>query len=124
MLKMKSARSNFSLTTLSAVIALSSINIVLADGVQAWCGNGCSSDPDAGIACTDWEPGSSSSSCQAKAICSSECTVWSTANKGVDRMLRLKPTSTEHDLTLFQQQVKGVIGVQTMPKSKFWQQAR
>ena len=56
------------------------------DGVVAWCGNGCSTEPDGGTACTDWTPGSGSGqSCQAHALCSSECTTWPTsANAAVN----------------------------------------
>jgi hypothetical protein len=48
----------------------------------AWCGNGCSSSQDNGIECTDWTPGTGSSSqtCQAKAVCTGgdDCSVWPT----------------------------------------------
>jgi len=90
-----------------------------ADGVTAWCGNGCSSDPDepSGISCTDWGKATGSSVCQAKAICSQECTVWvSELNRNLDLLL----VESEQDLRRVRRKLEGAMGVRIVSKEKLF----
>lgn len=115
---MKSAKSIFSVTSLSTVIVLTSINSAVAGGIQAWCGNGCSSDPDtpSGISCTNWEHANKNSICQAKAVCSSHCTV---LNDERDRIRDFSLIKSEQDLKRFRAKLNGISGVKTVTKDKF-----
>jgi hypothetical protein len=60
-----------------------------AEGVTSWCGNSCSSSERGtnNIECEDWQRGAAGQTCQAKAICSSFCTAWPTAqNPAIDAL--------------------------------------
>jgi hypothetical protein len=77
------------LKVLTVVAALIVATIGLAGAQTAWCGNSCSSSERGidNIDCEDWQPGAAGQSCQAKAICSEQCTAWPTAqNPSIDAL--------------------------------------
>jgi len=101
------------------VIVLAGIRISAAEGVTAWCGNGCSSNPDepSGVNCTDWGKATPSSDCQAKAICSEECTVWvAKLNRNLDLIL----VESEQDLERLRRKLQGGLGVRTVAQDKLF----
>lgn len=66
-----------------------------AQAVQAWCGNGCSTD-NKGTTCTNWTAGAGSNqSCQAHALCSTECTTWPTSANATVNIQQLSVQSAK-----------------------------